>query len=87
MSEGNGRRSLARRSSHARLTAFDGVKLELALIVLLAASLAFVILLLKFSAVWELVLLAAVGSGCGVWIWLRTQQVFRRLRRRLESGD
>jgi hypothetical protein len=81
----NGRRSVARAGARARLTAFDDVKRELALAVLLAVCLALVVVLLELSPLWELLLIAAVGSGCGAWVWWRARAVYRRLRRQVEN--
>lgn len=63
-----------------RLTAFDSVKLNLAVMALVAMGIVLVIARLDAPRWAELLTMAAVGVGSGAWIVFRTYRVARKLR-------
>lgn len=63
----------------SRLLAFDPVKLDLAMMVLVALGVALVIAGLDAPHWVELLIMAAVGLGSGAWIMLRTWRVLYRV--------
>ncbi len=69
----------------ARLVAFDRVKLELALAVVVLLGAGCVNLALDLSPALELAFLAVVGMVCGVWIGARARAVLRISRARMED--
>ncbi|HET8701466.1 MAG TPA: hypothetical protein VFL97_07355 [Nitrococcus sp.] len=63
-----------------RLPVFDSVKLDLAVAILIALAATLVIIQLNIPQWAELLGIAAVGVGNGVWVVLRTQRVVRTFR-------
>lgn len=70
-----------------RLTAFDPVKLDLAVMVLVAMGVVLVIARLDAPRWAELLVLAAVGMGSGAWIVFRTHRVASRYRAHALESD
>lgn len=67
-------------ASNVRLTAFDPVKLDLAVMALVAMGVALVIARLDVPRWAELLIMAVVGVVSGAWIVFRTHRVARKLR-------
>jgi hypothetical protein len=62
------------------LPVFDPVKLDLAVIILIALAATLVVARLDAPQWVELLIIAAVGVGSGTWIVLRTRRVVRICR-------
>ena len=58
---------------------YDGVKLELGVALVAAMAAGITVFAMDAPAWMELLLVAAVGFGCGGWIAVRTHGVARRL--------
>lgn len=78
-------RSVSRRRGSARLTALDGVKLELLAAVCVLAIAGVGLSRLALPRLWELATLMAVGVVCGVWIALRARAALSRARAEADS--
>lgn len=78
MSDGKKPRSLARRGDNASASPFDGVKIELAIVMLVALGCAIVIMRLSLGGWAGLSAMAGVGFACGGWVALRTRGVVKR---------
>lgn len=69
------------------MSAFDGVKVELAVVVIIAVGALLVVIRMDWPAWLELIGMAAVGIGCGGWIATRTRRAAERARHSEGSGD
>ncbi len=75
-------RSVARTADAPRHSAFDGVRRELAVVLLAGVIAALVVVGLDLARWLELVLLAIVGFAAGGWVAIRT-----RVAERMAAGE
>ncbi|HKJ96088.1 MAG TPA: hypothetical protein VKA32_10730 [Gammaproteobacteria bacterium] len=79
-------RSVSRGSDEGSASAFDDVKVELGVVLIIAVG-AFMVMAKVDAPAWaEILGLAAVGFGCGGWIAARTRGVVRRIERERGGG-